>query len=118
MKETITAAVSQTKRLGSYLSPEGSSDQSVLMRTLLWIWRLLLLKTADRPAHCQVAKNKRSRWHLVNVVLCLSLVGPILAVPFMELQTAWAAPDHLAHQHAVAAHLTPQRPASTTYAHD
>src|SRR6266566_2423507 len=110
MKETSTPAASQTKRLGSCLPPESTSDQSVLMRTVLWIWRLLLLNKADHPVSRQAAKSKRPRWHLVNVMLCLALVGPSLAAPFIESQTAWAAPARLAHQASVATHLVAQRP--------
>src|SRR6266699_705709 len=110
MKETSTPAANQTKRLGSCLPPESTSDQSVLMRTVLWIWKLLLLNKVDHPVSPQVAKSKRPRWHLVNVVLCLALVGPSLAAPFMVSQTAWAAPARLAHQASVATHLISQRP--------
>src|SRR5437762_53587 len=106
MKETITPAESQPKRLGSYpSSAESTSDQSVLVRTIVWIWKHLLLRRADRSVVRQVAKSKRPRWLFVNVVLCLIFVGPDLVAPFMASQTAWAAPTHLAHQSSPATHL-------------
>src|SRR5579859_7627503 len=115
MKETITSAVSQTKQLGSCpSSAESLSDQYVLMRTVLWIWKHLLLRRADHPATLQMTKNKRPRRLLARIVLCLVLVGPNLAAPLMGSQTAWAAPAHLAHQTSATTHLMAQRPGANT----
>jgi len=117
MKETIIPAESQTKQMGSYLpSAESPSDQPILMRTVLWIWRLLLLRRADHSATHQVAKSKGPGWLLVRIVLCLIFVGPDLAAPFMASQTAWAAPAHLAHQTSPTTHLLSQRPGVATHA--
>src|SRR2546430_14972498 len=110
MKETITPTTSQTKRLGSCPSAESTSDQSVLRRTAAWTGRPLLLKKAGYPAAHQVAKSKSPRWYPVHVVLFLILIGSSLMVPFIESQTAWAAPAHTAHQASAATHLTSQRP--------
>src|SRR2546429_1326844 len=110
MKETITIAASQTKRLDSCPSAERTFDQHILARTALWIWRLPLLRKADYPATRQMAKSTRPRFLLVNVALCLLLLGPSLAVPFMGPQKVWAAPAHQAHQASAATHLISQRP--------
>src|SRR5260370_12417249 len=117
MKETIISAASQTKRLGSYpSSAESPSDQPILMRTVLWIWRLLLLRRADHSATHQVAKSKSPGSLLRRIVLCLIFVVPALAAPFMASQTAWAAPAHLAHPTSPTTHLISQRPGVATHA--
>src|SRR5215472_16699169 len=107
VKETVTPTAGQRKQRASCSLAEHTSDQSVLRRTIGWICRFLSLKAADAPGAHGVRKSKSPGWHLVNILLCLVIVGPNLAAPFLETQTAWAAPAHLAHQHAVAAHLTP-----------
>src|ERR1051326_283027 len=110
MKETITPTAGQRKQQGNYLLAESTSDRSILMRIVVWIWGYLLPRKADCPIACQIEKSKRPGWHLVNIVLCLIFVGPDLAAPFMGSQTAWAAPAHLAHRQSVATHLISQRP--------
>jgi hypothetical protein len=98
MRETSTITASQTQQLAICSSAEHSSDQHILVRMLLWIWRCLLLKNADHPTPCQMRKSMRPRWLFVNVALCLVLVGPYFFAPFIGQQTAWAAEAHLTHQ--------------------
>src|SRR5882762_1121334 len=75
MKETITPAVSQTKHLGSCSMTESTSDQHVIIKTALWIWRLLFLRKVDHPATYLRGKSKSPRWLLARIVLCLIFVG-------------------------------------------
>ena len=97
MKETNIVIASQTQQLATDLLPEQTSDQHILMRALLWIWRCLLLQNTDHPTLSQMSKHMRPQWIFVNVAFCLILVGPCLLTPFIGQQTAWAAAAHQAH---------------------